>query len=83
LPSLEHIKRILADTLGLGERIKRLTSDTALLGNLAEFDSMAVVHVIAAIEEYFGIAFDDEDITAQAFQSIGTLSALVDRKQAQ
>lgn len=83
LQSLEQVKFILADTLSLGDRIKTLTADTGLLGNLPELDSMAVVNVITAMEEHFGITFDDEDINAHAFQSVGTLSALVDRKRVQ
>jgi len=83
LQSLEQVKFILADTLSLGERVKSLGADSGLLGNLPELDSMAVINVISALEEYFGIAFDDDDINAHAFQSLGSLAALVDRKRAQ
>lgn len=83
MQSLEQVKSILADMLGLGHRGAALTADTELLGNLPEFDSMAVVNVIAALEERFGIMFDDEEITASVFQSVGSLTAQVDRKLAQ
>jgi acyl carrier protein len=83
MQSLEQVKSILADTLSLGERIKTLTADTGLLGNLPELDSMAVINVITAMEEHFGITFDDDEINAQVFQSVGTLSALIDRKLVQ
>jgi acyl carrier protein len=81
--SLEQVKSILADTLSLGYRGAALTADTELLGNLPEFDSMAVINVITALEERFGIVFDDDEITASVFQSVGTLSALIDRKLVQ
>lgn len=81
--SLEQVKSILADTLSLGKRGAALTADTGLLGNLPELDSMAVVNVIAAMEEHFGIVFDDDEITAGVFESVGTLSALIDRKLVQ
>lgn len=80
MQSLEQVKSILADALSLGERGTALTADTGLLGNLPEFDSMAVINVIAAMEEHFGIVFEDDEISASAFQSVGTLSALVDSK---
>lgn len=83
MPSLEQVKSILADTLSLGERIKTLTADTGLLGNLPELDSMAVINIVTAMEEHFGITFDDDEITAHVFQSVGTLSELVDRKLVQ
>jgi len=83
MQSLEQVKTILADTLCLGQRGALLKAETGLLGNLPEFDSLAVVNVIAAMEAHFGISFDDEDITASAFQTVGTLSALVDRKLVQ
>ncbi|HYD60404.1 MAG TPA: acyl carrier protein [Noviherbaspirillum sp.] len=83
MQSLEQVKSILADTLNLGHRGAALTADTELLGNLPEFDSMAVINVIAALEERFGIVFDDDEITASVFQSVGTLSALIDRKLVQ
>lgn len=81
--SLEQVKSILADTLSLGSRGAALTADTGLLGNLPELDSMAVINLITAMEEHFGIMFEDDEITAGTFQSVGTLSALVDRKLVQ
>lgn len=78
--SLEQVKQILSSVLGLGERGNAMTSETPLLGNMPELDSMAVVSVIAAMEEHFGIVFDDDEINASAFQTVGSLAALVDRK---
>ena len=83
MQSLEQVKTILADTLSLGERGAALTADTGLLGSLPELDSMAVVNVLTAMEEHFGISFDDDEITASVFQSVGSLSALIDRKLVQ
>lgn len=44
---------------------------------------MAVVSVIAALEERFGIMVDDDDISASTFATLGSLSAFVDDKLAQ
>lgn len=57
-----------------------LKKETRLLGHIPEFDSQAVLAVITAIEEHFGVFFDDEDISAEIFESIETLSQFVETK---
>jgi acyl carrier protein len=41
---------------------------------------MAVVTLIGALEEHFGIAIDDDDISGATFETLGSLSAFVDGK---
>lgn len=53
------------------------SKDTELFGAIAEFDSMAIVTIIGEIEDQFDVVFDDDDITAENFQSISTLANLV------
>lgn len=72
---------LLRTTLALGSR--PLAPDTPLLGSLPELDSMAVINVITALEEHFGIAVDDDDIHARHFATVATLQAFVDAKLAQ
>jgi acyl carrier protein len=76
----DDIRSVLADTLQLGARAQALTADSALLGSLPELDSMAVVAVITALEERFGIVVDDDEITADTFATLGTLTAFVTDK---
>lgn len=59
-----------------------LTSGTGLLGAIPEFDSMAVVTIITALEDSFGFAVDDDEIDASVFESVGTLIAFVEGKLA-
>ena len=73
------IKEILIDVLQLPED-SQFDADTALLGSIAEFDSMAVVTVLTAIEETFGIEVDDDEISADVFESFGTLCTFVEQK---
>ncbi|KIF81848.1 acyl carrier protein [Noviherbaspirillum autotrophicum] len=80
MQSIEQVKAILADALSLGERAATLAANTRLLGSLPELDSMAVVSVITAIEDHFGIVFEDDDINADVFETVGTLSAVIERK---
>jgi acyl carrier protein len=78
---LEEIKTILTDVLSLGENGRHLTPDSALLGALPELDSMAVISLIAALEEHFDIAIDDDDISASTFATLGSLAAFVADKR--
>jgi len=80
---LEEVKAVLVDVLNLGDAVAALVPDSPLLGALPELDSMAVVSVIAALEERFGIMVDDDDISASTFATLGSLSAFVDAKLAQ
>ncbi len=75
-----EIKQILSDVLGLNERINSMTTDTFLLGNIPEFDSVAVVTVILALEKKLSISINDDEISAQTFQTLGTLVNFVEKK---
>lgn len=57
-----------------------LTADTPLLGSLPEFDSMAVATVIAGLEDRFDIIIEDDDLSVEVFETVGSLCALVDEK---
>jgi acyl carrier protein len=52
-------------------------SDTELFGAIAEFDSMALVSLIGEIEEYFDVTLDDDDISADNFASVASLTQLI------
>jgi acyl carrier protein len=79
---LDEVKTTLIDVLSLGDAGARLTADSPLLGSLPELDSMAVVSLIGALEERFGIAVDDDDISASTFETLGSLAAFVAAKRA-
>jgi acyl carrier protein len=51
--------------------------ETELFGAIAEFDSMALVTLIGEIEESFDIDLDDDDISAENFSSVASLTELV------
>ena len=69
--------------MSLGDRKSLLKEESVLLGNIPELDSMAVVNVITALEEHFGIAVDDDEISAEAFETLGSLTRFVEQKLAQ
>jgi acyl carrier protein len=73
----DTIRRILRDALQLGTRADALTENSGLLGSIPEFDSMAVVTVIGMIEDEFGIAVSDDEVSAEVFETVGSLSRFV------
>ena len=79
---LQDIKNILGDVLSLGDAKDALTEQSALLGSIPELDSMAVVQLITALEEHFGITVDDDEISASTFETLGTLANFVQQKLA-
>jgi len=76
----DELIRILRDNLQLGERADDFDQNTKLFGSLPEFDSMAVVAIIGAIEDQYGCEFDDEEITAEVFETVGGLARLIESK---
>jgi len=79
---LDQVKTLLIDVLALGPAGQALTADSPLLGSLPELDSMAVVTLIGALEEQFGIMIDDDDISASTFSTLGSLADFVAAKAA-
>jgi len=80
MATFEQVRQIVGDVLQLGDRTASLRPETALLGNIPEFDSMAVVSVITALEEQLGIQVEDDDITGETFETLGNLTAFVQSK---
>ena len=73
---------MLDDTLGLAGRAGSFDESTPLLGALPELDSMAVVGLIAAMEERFGFYIGDDDIDGSTFETVGSLTRFIDQKLA-
>ena len=82
MATIDEVRQVLAATLQLGPRGASIESSTHLLGGIPELDSMAVVNVITALEEHFGIAVADDEISANTFETLASLSAFVERKLA-
>ena len=80
MTTIDEVKSLLAEILQLGDRQYMLNQSTALLGSLPELDSMAVATVIAGIEDRFNVFIEDDEISAEIFRTVGTLTEFVDRK---
>ncbi len=70
---IAEVVDILRSTLQLGGRADAWNADTPLLGAVPEMDSMAVVAILTAMEERYGIVIDDDDVSAEIFATVGSL----------
>lgn len=80
MQDFERLRRVLRDTLNLGSRADHLTENSRLLGDIPELDSMAVVSVLAAIENEYGIRIAGEELSADLFSTAGTLNQFLTEK---
>jgi acyl carrier protein len=78
---VDEVKAALVETLGLEAAADSIAAETRLLGSLPELDSMAVLELIVVLEQRFGISVSDEDVSAEAFETLATLTELVRSKQ--
>lgn len=74
---LDDVKVVLVSTLGVEDRADDLHASTALFGRLPELDSMAVVELVYALEDRFAITIEGEEITAEVFETLGSLATFV------
>lgn len=81
--AFQQTRQIIGDVLQLGERTGQLQESTALMGSIPEFDSMAVVSLITALEENFGFVVDDDEVDADVFMTVGSVNDFVEKKLAE
>lgn len=74
---LPDVLQVLDSTLGLRGRASRFGPSTTLLGAVPELDSMAVVALVAALENHFGVAIGDDDLQASTFATVGSLCTML------
>jgi acyl carrier protein len=74
------IVAILHSSLGVPSGSISAHPDTAVLGAIPEMDSMSVVGILASLEERYGISVDDDEIDADVFATVGSLTAFVESK---
>jgi acyl carrier protein len=72
-----EIKQLLIETLSLDITPEQMEDDALLLGDIPEFDSMAIVSVITALEENYQFTSADDELTAEVFESVETVVSFV------
>ena len=76
----KQVLGVLDEALSLNGRTASFTRDTHLLGAIPELDSMAVVSLIAGLEDRFGLVVDDDEIDGAHFATVGSLVDFVRSK---
>ena len=77
---IDEVRRVLDQILSLNGRSSSFTGNTALLGAIPELDSMAVVSLITALEDHFGISVNDDEVDGTVFETVGSLSDFIGAK---
>jgi acyl carrier protein len=78
--TVEEVKDIVVETLGIPDRADTLDASTPLFGSLPELDSMAVLELMLELEQRFGIELENEDISAEVFENLASLTDFVEAK---
>lgn len=71
---LVEVKEVISNTVG-GMSARILADDSPLVGDL--LDSLSITNLIVALEEKFDFIFDDEELSAEAFETPLSLAVLV------
>lgn len=75
---LAEIKQIIINSIRSDLNIDDLNGNYQLIGNI--LDSMAVNTLILELEHKYGFTFNDDDLQAEFFETLSTLTELVARK---
>lgn len=77
---LDDVRKVVGSVLQIGSRAQSMSASAPLLGAIPELDSMAVVSLITALEEHFGITVADDEIGASTFETLDSLAQFIERK---
>jgi acyl carrier protein len=77
---IDAVKAVVVETLGVEDRADTIDAMTPLLDSLPELDSMATLELVLELEQRFGITIEGEDVTAEIFETLGTLAMFVGDK---
>lgn len=77
MPMLDQVTDTVNQALGLTGRPLLPDRSQGLLGCIPELDSIAVLSLISALEQRFDIRIEADDLTADAFDSLGALTEFI------
>ena len=76
----QTIERFIVDEIMLGDRRTKLAPDDSLISS-GILDSLALLRLIAFIEEQVGIAINDGEVVPDNFQTLNDIKAFLERKK--
>jgi acyl carrier protein len=75
-----RIERILRNELRLGAEAQ-IDADTPLAGGDCDLDSLDMLMIVTAVEKDFGLKIPSEELTREAFESVGSLARFIDERR--
>jgi len=81
-PLLQEVQEIIVTTLGIEDRAATLSESTPLFGSIPELDSLTVIELAIALETRFGFEIEDSELTAEVFETVGSLADYVRTRRA-
>jgi len=79
--TMARIERILRTELRLGEEAQ-IDAGTPLAGGDYDLDSLDMLMIVTAVEKDFGLRIPSEELTREAFESVGSLARFIDERRA-
>jgi len=70
------VRAAVVETLGIEDRAETIDATTPL-STVPELDSLAVLELVVELEQRFGIVVEDDDITAEVFETVASLTSFV------
>ena len=80
MEDFDRMRNVLRDTLQIGTRADDLTESSRLFGGIPEFDSVAIISVVMALEAEYGVKIPDRELSADVFETLGSLSRFISKK---
>lgn len=80
MDELDRLRKVLGDTLQIGGRAGKLSENSRLFGGIPEFDSVAIVSVVMAVEKEFDIKISDREMSAEVFETLGSLIRFISER---
>jgi len=79
----EQLKRLIIEHLNLeGMTPDMIEDDAPLFGEGLGLDSVDALELVVALEKAWGIRIEDQESTREAFATVASLAAFVDRTRA-
>jgi len=73
------VERFIIDELIVGDSQTKLDPDQSLVSS-GVIDSLALLRLIAFLEEKFGVVVNDEEVVPENFETLNVIKGLVESK---
>lgn len=74
------VERFIVDELLVSDGRTKLDPDQSLVSS-GVIDSLAILRLIAFLEEQFGIVVEDEEVVSENFETLNVIKAFVEGKK--